>query len=98
MKRCFFLFIVLSLSCFLFMSCSSTKTSEPQIDLTNIIDPVLTQRPDNSSVTVKAGPILELADVVANSVQYMKAWEMWENYADSLEKTLTVVRDELKNP
>lgn len=96
MRKCFFLFTVLLLSCCLFMSCSSTKTVEPQIDLTNIIDPILSQRPDNNSVTVKAGPILELADVVANSVQYMKAWEMWENYADTLEKTLISVRDELK--
>lgn len=97
MRRCCFLFIVfvLSLCCVMLISCSSTKI-EPELDLTSIIDPILLQRPDNSTITVKAGPILELADVVSNSAQYLKAWELWENYADMLENTLMTVRDELK--
>ncbi len=54
------------------------------------------QRPDNSQLTVVTGPILELKDVVHNSAQYLMAWALWENYANSLERTLIVVRDELK--
>ena len=96
MKKCFFLFMLcaLSLFCFTLISCSTTEVQAPDISL--IVDPVLMQRPDNSQLRIKNGPILELQDVVHNSAQYMMAWELWENYADSLEKTLTVVRDELK--
>ena len=98
MRKCFFLFMLcVSLLCFFTLtSCSTTEVQAP--DISNIVDPVLMQRPDNSQLRIKNGPILELQDVVHNSAQYMMAWELWENYADSLEKTLTVVRDELKNP
>ena len=96
MKRCCLrLLLLLCLLCaFSFISCSTAKVECP--DITNLVDPVLMQRPDNSQLTVVTGPILEMKDVVHNSSQYLMAWELWENYADSLEKTLIVVRDELK--
>ena len=99
-RLCLSLFILSALLCFLCISCSTTKAEEVpvpvEIDLTDVIDPVLMQRPDNSTLVIHPGPIFELIDVVENSATYLYAWEMWEDYATLLEDTLISVKDNLK--
>lgn len=95
--RCFLLFIVCVSLFFCAISCSTTKTTTEYIevhpDLTNVVDPVLMQRPDNSVLKIHPGPIFDIMDVIENSEQYLFAWEMWENYANALEQTLIAIRD-----
>ena len=97
-KVCFLFFVLFSLLCFSLISCSTTKTEAVpvEIDLTDVVDPVLMQRPDNSTLKIHPGPIFELMDVIENSETYLYAWEMWEDYANLLEGTLVSVKENLK--
>ena len=94
MKKCCLLFIALLVCVFCFTSCSTTETAK--VDIVRITDPVLMQRPDNSLLKIHEGPVFELMDVLENSNTYLYAWGLWESYADTLEKTLISVRDNLK--
>jgi len=91
---CCLLFLLLLSSAFFFTSCSTAKTEYVteyvplSVDLSGVIEPVLEKRPDNTVLDIHRGPVLELADVVNNSLQYQKAWEMWQNYAILLEKVV----------
>lgn len=90
-------FLCLSLL-FLSTSCQTKVVTEyvpMEIDLTDVVCPVLQQRPDNSKVKV-IEDIQTLEDIVQNSAAYMYAWEVWESYADALEQTIIGIRDELK--
>lgn len=89
-KVCFFLFLA-SVFVFTFISCSTTKT----IDIDEIVQPVLAQRPDNSTLEIFPGPIYELKDVVANMHTYLSAWELWQNYAESLEETIGTIGEKI---
>ena len=98
MKRiCCLLFVLLSLLSFSLISCSTTKTEAVpvEIDLTDVVDPVLLQRPDNSVLKIHPGPIFDIMDVIENSETYLYAWEMWEDYATLLEGTLVSVKENL---
>lgn len=67
------------------------------IDLTDVVDPVLRFRPDNTTYVVKTGNNLKTTfDIIDNSNQYLKAWEDWEHYATALEGTLIDIRDRTK--
>lgn len=67
------------------------------IDLTDVVDPVLRFRPDNSIYTIKTGTNLKTTfDIIDNSNQYLRAWEDWEHYASALEDTLKDIRDKSK--
>lgn len=67
------------------------------IDLTDVVDPVLRFRPDNSTYVIKTGSDLKTTfDIIDNSNQYLKAWEDWEHYATALEGTLIDIRDRTK--
>ena len=94
MKKCFLLFILLLVCAFCFTSCSTTETAK--VDLTEITDPVLMQRPDNSLLKIHEGPIYELSDIVENSNTYLYAWGLWENYADTLENALISIKENLR--
>ena len=94
----------LALLC-LFTSCATKETefievSVPRlvaVDIDDLVDPVLKQRPDNSLLEINAGPILELCDVVENSATYLHAWSMWQNYAETLEDTIATISSRLKS-
>jgi len=94
MKKCCLLFIALLVFAFCFTSCSTTEAAK--VDIVRITDPVLMQRPDNSLLKIHEGPIFELSDVLENSNTYLYAWGMWENYADTLEKTLISIKENLR--
>lgn len=67
------------------------------IDLTDVVDPVLRFRPDNSTYVIKTGSDIKTTfDIIDNSNQYLKAWEDWEHYATALEGTLMDIRDRTK--
>lgn len=85
-----FLFLVLLCLCI-----SSCATGTGKIDLTEVVAPVLGQRPDNSVLEVYPGPIYELKDVVLNMHTYLTAWEMWQAYAESLEETISVIQEKV---
>lgn len=97
-KICLLFFILSACLCFLCISCSTTKTEvvPVEIDLTDVVDPVLMQRPDNSVLQIHPGPIFDIMDVIENSETYLYAWEMWEDYATLLEGTLISVKENLK--
>lgn len=103
MKKWAFLFLCLLLV--LSLSACATKTEYKtvevevpvpvQIDITDIVDPVLQQRPDNSTVKVYAGPAFETYQLVSNMATYFDLWKRWEAYADSLEKTIGIIGEKL---
>ena len=91
---CFALALLLS---FTFVSCTTTKIEyvPMKVDLTDVTDPVLMQRPDNSQILVIENP-QTLEDIVENSAAYLYGWSVWQSYADALEQTLIHIREDLK--
>ena len=98
---CFFLYFALFL---LLVSCATRTEYETvevevpvpvTVDITDIVNPVLKQRPDNSQVKVYAGPAFETYQIVANMASYFDLWQKWEAYADSLEKTIGIIGEKL---
>ena len=98
-----FCILFLLLSCLL-VSCATRteyETVEVQVpvpvtvDITDIVNPVLQQRPDNSTVKVYAGPAFETYQIVSNMATYFDLWKRWEAYADSLEKTIGIIGEKL---
>ena len=90
--KVFFCLFLASLFVFTFTSCSTTKNS---VDIADIVEPVLEQKPDNSTLEVYPGPIYEVWQIMINMNTYLHAWEMWQNYAESLEETIVVIGDRL---
>ena len=95
------LFLLLSFLC---VSCATRTEYETvevkvpvpvTVDITDIVNPVLKQRPDNSQVKVYAGPAFETYQIVANMASYFDLWQKWEAYADSLEKTIGIIGEKL---
>lgn len=94
-NRSFFLLIVLVLVVSFFSSCRTIDHYIPAtVDLTEQIDIVLKQRPNNSQFAVVAEP-KDIYDISENANAYLYAWSMWEAYADAVEQTLLSVRDSL---
>lgn len=90
-----FLLIVLALVVLL-PSCRTIDHYIPAtVDLTEQIDIMLKQRPDNSQLAVVAEP-KDIYDISENANAYLYAWSMWEAYADAVEQTLLSVRDSLQ--
>lgn len=103
MKKWVFFFLCLALS-FCLSSCATRTEYETvevkvpvpvTVDITDIVDPVLQQRPDNSTVKVYAGPAFETYQLVSNMATYFDLWKRWEAYADSLEKTIGIIGEKL---
>jgi len=65
-----------------------------EIDLTDVVDPVLERRPDNSTIQVNTD-VKDILDVMENAASYMYAWEMWQEYAELLESTLLLVGEKV---
>lgn len=70
------------------VSCQTTGT----VDISPIVNPMLEMRPDNSILQIRTD-IVDVYDVVENSTQYLMAWEMWQRYAEALEKTIHDIED-----
>lgn len=100
MKRWTLFLIVCVLLPFSFTSCSTTKTETEtiveyvpvEIDLTDVVDPVLRLRPDNTQLQI-IEDVQTTLDIVSNSIQYQIAWERWQIYAEALEKVLNEVEE-----
>ena len=107
MKRIWKAFFFLCLaSCLLFVSCATRTVTEyetvevevpvpVEIDITDIVRPVLEQRPDNGTIKVFPGPILTLEETVRNGMAYHSAWTMWQNYAEALEQVIGIIGERL---
>ena len=83
---------------FIFGSCRSTKTETiteyvpVEIDLAGVVEPVFQLRPDNSKLQIITDVQTNL-DILNNSIQYQKAWEGWQIYAEALEKVIVDIED-----
>ena len=96
-KRCFLLSLLCVSLAFFVISCSTTETTTEYVpvavDLTDVIEPVFALRPDNSTLEINESQIMTLLDVTKNSVQYQKAWEMWQTYAEMLEDVIIGIKE-----
>lgn len=86
MRRVFL--IVLVISVFLLAGCKSTdQVVKPEpIDIKPSLEVLFDARPDNNNI--KLIDINTIDDIVFNSAQCLKAWELWETYALGLEDYL----------
>lgn len=77
---------LLCVLCVLVVSCKHTQEiQKPEpIDLGPSMQVLFDSRPDNSKLEI-VQDVQTLDDVILNSAAYLKAWELWENYSDSLE-------------
>ena len=102
-KAFFFLCLVL---CLLLCSCATRTVTEyetvevevpvpVEIDITDIVRPVLDQRPDNGTIKLYPGPIFTLEETVRNGMAYQEAWFMWQDYAEALEEVIGIIGDRL---
>lgn len=91
------LFIILAVfALFLCVSCTTMSKTEPiDLDLSEQIDLVFTQRPDNSNIRIIAEPC-NYYEIALNCESFFYAWDMWQAYAESLEKTLVSVEESLR--
>ena len=98
MKKWLLFLTACVLSLFLFGSCRSTKVETiteyvpVEIDLTGVIEPVYELRPDNSQLQIITD-VQTTLDIVNNSIQYQKAWELWQLYAETLEQTIASIQE-----
>ena len=93
MKRWSLFLIACLCLLFLFGSCTSTRTETiteyvpVEIDLKDVVEPVFQLRPDNSKLDIHLA-VQTTVDIVHNSVQYQKAWQNWQIYAEALEQVI----------
>jgi len=69
-------------------SCRSTEVvavDPEKPDLAPSMQMLFDARPDNEQLHIVTD-IQTLDDVVMNSAEYLKAWQLWESYAMSLEE------------
>ena len=66
-----------------------------EIDIKDIVDPVLQQRPDNSLLKIHTTEPLRLIQQLENGATYFYAWEMWQKYAESLEQTIEIIEGKI---
>ena len=79
--------VLVALLCVLcvFVSCRHTQVIEEEpIDLGPSMELLFDSRPDNNKLEIITD-VQTLDDIVLNSAEYLKAWELWENYSDALE-------------
>ena len=66
------------------------------VDLGPGIDLLFDSRPKNETLDIVEN-VQTLHDVINNSAEYLRAWELWETYAESLEHYLNTLRLQGKN-
>ena len=85
MKKINVLVAFLCVLCLL-VSCRHTQIVEEEpIDLGPSMELLFDSRPDNTKLDIIVD-VQTLDDIVLNSAEYLKAWELWENYSDALEE------------
>lgn len=82
--------VVLFVCCLVSCATVVPETKEP-VDLKPSISMLFDSRPDNSEINVRE--VKTLDDITQNSAQYLKAWQLWETYAESLESYLVKLGD-----
>lgn len=86
--------VLLLITGILFLTgCKHTEVQKVEpIDLGPGIEILFDSRPDNNRLVI-VEDIKTIDDIVLNSATYLKAWEDWEVYAESLEDYLIKLRD-----
>lgn len=105
MKNVWKVFFFLCLVCVCLLSSCATRTKYETVevevpvpvvvDIKDLVNPVLKQRPDNSQIEIHTGELLRLREQLENSAAYLCAWEKWQAYALALEDTLLLISDRL---
>ena len=79
--------VALFLCACVLVSCATPVADQKEpVDLKPSINMLFDARPDNNNFRFK--DVLSLDDVIDNSAEYLKAWNLWESYALSLEDYL----------
>ena len=94
----FLIFFVVLLSLFGLSSCTTTKVEKVTeyvtvpVDIADVVAPVYKVRPDNTAFEI-AEDVKDLTDVLNNSATYLKAWMMWQTYAEALEDVILRIEE-----
>lgn len=86
--------LALLASLLLLVSCKTTPVAEQKepVDLKPSIQMLFDTRPNNEEIRI-IEDVKTLDDIIDNSAAYLMAWELWENYADSLEQYIVKIGD-----
>lgn len=79
---------------FLFVGCASHIKTKPSLDVGKQVDQVRELIPDNDQFTIRK-EVHTVDDVLHNSAEYLRAWQMWESYALSLDTLVTSLTSQL---
>ena len=95
MRKITLLTIITVLALFLCISCKSLEAEPIELDLSEELELVFKTRPDNTTLKFVTDPYHDW-EYVTNSETFFLAWSLWQNYAETLEKTLVAIEDSLK--
>ena len=89
MKKLLVVFLVL----FLLVGCATNIKTKPVLDIKNEIEQIRKLIPDNDQFEIKE--VHNLDDVLFNSAEYLRAWQLWESYALSLDSLVSSLSSQL---
>ena len=95
MRKITILTILAVLALVFCVSCSSLEAEPIELDISEQLELVFKNRPDNTKLKFITDPV-ESYEYVTNSETFFLAWNLWQNYAKSLEDTLIALEASLK--
>ena len=64
----------------LLVSCKTTETPQPEpLDIRPSVSILMDAMPDNRTLDIR--DVKDMDDMVHNSLEYQRAWEMWEAFS-----------------
>ena len=87
--------VILMIGLVLLTGCRTTEQAKPEpINIKPSMEILFDARPDDNKIDIIL-EIKSIEDIVYNSAEYLKAWELWETYALSLEEYLLELEKKL---
>jgi hypothetical protein len=95
MRKIIIITIITILALTFCVSCKSLEPEPIDLDITLQLNTVFETRPDNSQFMFMVDPLYNW-QYAQNAETFFLAWSLWQNYAESLEKTLVAIEASLK--
>lgn len=86
--------LVVLLILLLFVGCATKIETKPSLDLDSDLEEIRKLMPDNRQFEIKE--VHNVDDILQNSAQYLRAWQLWESFALSLNAFVTSLSSQLR--